>query len=150
MKVGYSADNYLTKRNIINVVPNVDYVNVYDINKILSKFAYVTNKISKLVFDINDIRGSFNDLNLNRINILHLFNAISFSKTPWVTTFETIIPRFRCTRLYHTSKNHSYSPNVHDKKIIKALEVISSASCKKLIRSAARWPRRAANSCPNH
>ncbi len=34
-----------------------------------------------------------NDLGFNRADVLHFFNKLSFSRTPWVSTFETRIPR---------------------------------------------------------
>jgi hypothetical protein len=38
--------------------------------------------------------NSFNDFGLHRVHAWHFFNAISYGKTPWITTFETIVPRW--------------------------------------------------------
>lgn len=35
-----------------------------------------------------------NDLGLCRFDVLHFFNKVSFSRTPWVSTFESFIPRY--------------------------------------------------------
>lgn len=130
MKVGYYGENYSSKRNIINIVQHLDYVKVHDLNKVL---VYVYNKLPNRSFDTNDMRFSFNDFNLNRVDILHFFNTVSFGKTPWITTFETILPRFRSTLSSHHGRKCTYSALIQEKKIAKALEALSSASCKKLI-----------------
>jgi len=134
MKIGYSSDSYPDKRNIIDIVPNFDYVKVYDINKILLYMYFLANK--KLLHRptvMLDLDFSFNDLNLNHVDILHFFNKISFGKTPWITTFETIVPRFNSTLSCNHGQNCSYSSLIHDKKILRALEALSSDACKQII-----------------
>ncbi len=37
---------------------------------------------------------NFEDLDLNRVDLLHFFNGVSYGRTPWVSSFETILPRF--------------------------------------------------------
>ena len=85
------------------------------------------------MLDINDKRFSFNDFNLNRVDILHLFNSISFGRTPWITTFETIVPRFKTTLACHHGETPDFSSLINEKQIIMALEVLSNDSCRKLI-----------------
>jgi glycosyltransferase involved in cell wall biosynthesis len=134
LKVGFSIDAYLTRRNIINIVANYDYVKVHDINKILYRLAKINRKILNLSMpNAIDISYKFNDLNLNKVDLLHLFNSISYGKTPWVTSFESIVPRFRNAIEYLYGENCACPSTKKDRKILKALETLSGKSCKKLI-----------------
>ena len=134
MKIGYSIDGYLTRRNIINIVPHYDYVKVHDINKIIYRLAKTSQKIINLSMpDLIDISYRFNDLNLNKVDLLHFFNSISYGKTPWVTLFESIVPRFINTVEYLYEENFDRSPAKKDSKILKAFDTLCGNSCKKLI-----------------
>ena len=127
MKIGYSDNNYPTKRNIINIVTGHVYKKVYNISKVLSIASMINNKFTKLpILKPSDRRFSFNDFNLNSVDIFHFFNTVSFGKTPWSTTFETVVPRFNTTLSCHWGNNCSYSPIVHGKKILRAIDVLCS------------------------
>lgn len=60
--------------------------------------------------------NTFNDLNFYNVSLFHFFNALSTGKTPWITTFETSIPRW--------GKNGNS---------LKGLKLIANKSCKKII-----------------
>lgn len=134
MKVGFSTRNYATARNIVGLVPGVDYVQVYDINKIITGFGRATTTLlHREPLKDYDLRFSFNDHNLNHVDLLHFFNTISFGRTPWITSFETIIPRFQDTVACHRGKNCGYSSLLNQKEVLKALEALSSSFCKTVI-----------------
>ena len=134
MKVGYSVDGYQNRRTIINKVEQYNYIKVLDIYKILFKFALINqNVLKQSTPDLVDFIYRFNDLNLNKVDLLHFWNTISYGKTPWITTFETIVPRFKSTINCHHGKNCGYSSVKEDRKILNALETLSGKSCKKLI-----------------
>jgi len=134
LKIGYSIDAYLTRRNIINIVSHYDYVKVYDIYKIAYKLALISQKMLNYSMpNLVDISSRFNDHDLNKVDLLHFFNSISYGTTPWVTTFESIVPRFRNAITYLYGENCDYSSAKMDRKILKALETLSGNSCKKLI-----------------
>jgi glycosyltransferase involved in cell wall biosynthesis len=134
LKIGYSIDSYLTRRNIINIVDNYDYVKVYDMYKILHKLALINEKILNYsIPNLVDISYRFSDHGLNKVDLLHFFNIISYGKTPWVTTFESILPRFRNAITYLYGENCDYSSEKKDSKLLKALETLCGNSCKKLI-----------------
>jgi len=59
--------------------------------------------------------NSYRDFDLNKVELFHFFNALSYGNKPWITTFETSIPRWG------------------DKNIEKGLELIASKACKKII-----------------
>lgn len=60
--------------------------------------------------------NKFNDLNLHNVELFHFFNGLSVGETPWVTSFETVLPRWGNDRL-----------------IKKGLDLIVRDSCKKII-----------------
>ena len=129
LKVGYLINSYPYKRNIIDIVNDVDYIHVSDIYKlariplkILCKLKlYNKEKLSNNLF-------TFNDFNLNRVDLLHFFNTVSYGRTPWISTFETFIPRY--SGLMNHQKNGIMG---NDNNVHKALSAISSNSCKKII-----------------
>lgn len=61
---------------------------------------------------------SFYDANINRVDVIHLFNGVSFSSRPWVSTFETTLPR-----------NHNHRTFINDY----LMSRIASTSCKQII-----------------
>lgn len=54
--------------------------------------AYIFDKIQgePLAFFWN----AFYDMDIHKVEMYHFFNGISFGKRPWVTTFETMLPRW--------------------------------------------------------
>lgn len=130
MRVGYSSGNYPSKRNIIDIVPGAHYFRTPDLYALLRLANGKLHIPSKNAFDN---QYEFNDCGLNHVDIIHLFNSVSYSSTPWITTFETIVPRFRTALKYHHDRNNDFSLLTQEPKILKALEALSSNSCKNLI-----------------
>jgi glycosyltransferase involved in cell wall biosynthesis len=135
MIVGYDSNGYSEKRNIIGIVPDVDYVGMYNIYKFIRRAAVACDKVmpNRSLLNNFDLQFSFSDLNLNNVDVMHFFNTISFSKKPWITTFETIVPRFKNTLSLHHGQNCSFESLKNDKRVLKALDALSSESCKRLI-----------------
>ena len=134
MKVGYYHENYASQRTIIGKIQHLVYEKVYDVNKAVAFLAIKSNKVLRRpFFDAEERLGRFNDFNLNRIDILHFFNTISFGRTPWITTFETIVPRFKSALACHHGQTPSFAPLRHDEQILRALDALSRDACKKLI-----------------
>lgn len=77
-----------------------------------------------------DRQFKFRDFGLNRVDCLHLFNGINYSRTPWVTTYETLIPRFRHVLMNHTSDSNKVRSSEMTKQ---ALSLLASEQCKGLI-----------------
>jgi glycosyltransferase involved in cell wall biosynthesis len=135
MKIGYAKSDYLHKRNILGKIPDNEYVMINDIYKIIRYTGDYLNKIipKKLYINTYDLTYRFNDLGLFRVDLVHFFNTISFSNTPWITTFETIVPRYNLTRSCHHGRKCGYSALSGDKNILRALDAISGNSCRKLV-----------------
>ncbi len=62
--------------------------------------------------------NTFRDLDLSSCALYHFFNGVSVGRKPWLTTFETVLPR--------------WNP-VPDKKVREGLELLARSSCKGLI-----------------
>ena len=98
MKIGilsYRFDYYPYLRNILHKLSEAEYVAVNDLYSNLRRGALFANRrLGKELFQIFNLNNQFEDLDLNRVDLLHFFNGISYGRTPWVTSFETIVPRF--------------------------------------------------------
>lgn len=122
--VGYPVTDYMYERNITGTVSDARYVKVRDVFSLLNEWAPRINaKLKRKIFWTKDYRFQFNDFNMNKVNLFHFFNTISYGRTPWITTFETIIPRF-----LRESFEKEYSQKVRN-----ALKQISGSACKRII-----------------
>ena len=131
MRVGYLKKSYPNRRNIIDIVDNAEYKEVCNLFSILTA---VTNHMTKRdLVSTDDLMNQFKDFNLNRVSLLHFFNTISYDRTPWITTFETVLPRFGYKFSCHHGRNPSFASLKKKKKVQKALAALSSNSCKRII-----------------
>lgn len=98
MKIGivsYRMDYYINQRLMVGKLPEAQYVPVRDWYGFLRRLANKLNRtVGKPLIPIFNLNNQFEDLDLNRVDLLHFFNGISYGRTPWVTSFETIVPRF--------------------------------------------------------
>lgn len=134
-RVGYASDNYAYKRNIIRRVEGFEYRKVNDLNKVLmAGFLLASNRLPSPPFpDVADLRFEFRDFDLNRIDLLHLSNSVSYGHTPWITTFETVTPRFRVTLDRHHGPECGYASLALSGKVAKALEALAGSACRRVI-----------------
>lgn len=87
--VGITGRGYPEQRNIIDLpITDVRFTRHRDAMQVLD-FLYfkTTGRIQPTLHAIH------RDFGLNRADVLHFFNKLSLSRTPWVSTFETRIPR---------------------------------------------------------
>jgi len=135
MKVGildYRIHFYTVKRNIIDKVPGVTYVPVKDYYSWRRKWALRINKLlDKNLVPTFDLNNQFEDFDLNKVDLLHFSNAISYGKTPWVAHFETIIPRFEHLL---QRKNPETTQNKHTQALTqRGLAALADPACKRII-----------------
>ncbi len=112
--IGSNRFGYPELRNFANLpLDGYEMRHCLDLYKIPSFFEYkLTGNMTQ--FYLN----SFRDFDLNKCDLFHFFNTISFGKIPWITTFETSIPRWG---------------DVSKKKVEKGLQLIAGKSCKKIV-----------------
>jgi hypothetical protein len=112
MKIGivsYRMDYYINQRLMVGKLPEAQYVPVRDWYGFLRRLANKLNRtVGKPLITIFNLNNQFEDLDLNRVDILHFFNGISYGRTPWVTSFETIVPRFAHLVTRHHGKEISH------------------------------------------
>jgi glycosyltransferase involved in cell wall biosynthesis len=136
MKIGILSDSYPNKRNINNKTNNVyKKINHLNINAYLRTLVRKFGKdIEKTVSDyllLDGYRGSFIDAQI--YDIAHLFNSVSFSGRPWISTFETTVPFFRQEIEEYLGAGMEISAVQNKWKLLKGIEACSSDSCKALI-----------------
>ena len=86
-------------RNVLNRLPDAEYVPVGDLFSSLvalnmranALFHRLTGRSWLSHFNLNN---QFYRLRAPAVDVLHLFNGVSYNTVPWVTSFETAVPRF--------------------------------------------------------
>lgn len=135
MRIGvldYRFDYYTVKRNIVGKVPGVTYVPVKDIFSLRRNLAMQLNHFLKQdAFSTFDINNQFEDFDLNKVDILHFSNGISYGKTPWISHFETLLPRFAhiLRRKDPTARQNKHTETLTQR----GLDALTGASCKNII-----------------
>lgn len=131
MKVGVAAfrfNHYSTARSIVGVVPEARYLPVQDLYSCVNLSTQRLNRLAgRQLASTFDLNNQFNDLNLNRVDLVHLFNAISYARKPWLTSFETLVPRFRAAL-----RPEETDPKEVDK-VRRGLECLAGKACRRLI-----------------
>jgi len=131
MKIGVPASRfgyYSYLKTIIGLLPEAEYVPLPDLFSMQNRLARRLNRLAgRDLFQTFDRNNQFNDLDLNRVDLLHLFNSISYARRPWVTTFETLVPRFR-SALRQGGKDASGESGLR-----RGLAALAGKACKKLI-----------------
>jgi glycosyltransferase involved in cell wall biosynthesis len=129
--VGYRFDYYPYVRNIVGIVPGIEYRKAKDLFARVNAVARNLNRFTKRqLISTFDLNNQFFDFNLNKVDLLHLFNGISYGRIPWVSTFETILPRFASV----VQGTHGASPGFASEwKLRRAFEALASNTCKQII-----------------
>lgn len=135
MKIGvlkYRFDYYTNLRNIVNKLPEAEYVPVGDWYSFVRKLANFTNRrLGKPLFPVFDLNNQFDDFETNKVDILHFSNGISYGRTPWVAHFETILPRFAA--LMGRNQGKLKKKLVITPQIQRGFDALGSDACKGII-----------------
>jgi len=131
MRIGVASfrfKHYSTARSIVGIVPEAEYLPLQDLFSWVNRSAQVLNRLAgrNLITTFN-LNNQFNDLGLNQVDLVHLFNAISYTRKPWITSFETLVPRFRGA-LRPEELDSKGVDKVH-----RGLEALASKACQRLI-----------------
>jgi glycosyltransferase involved in cell wall biosynthesis len=116
--VGYIHQGYPERRNIIDVHhKQIKHVKRFDIYKIADFIHFKLISKTNLFY-----HNTFNDrLCKGNADIYHFFNMVNYGKSPWVSTFETMLPRYE----------------VGDAHIRKSVMSLTRENCKQLIAMSA-------------
>lgn len=127
-KVGYTNDSYPERRTIIDNnmhnLKKIKSINMYFPQAAMKRIPYFGNRVDTYFYEkiiaAKDIDG------------IHFFNSITDKNIPWISTFETLIPRTTATKFIQDD-----TENLGNKKAIKKIEkylkVLSNSQCKKII-----------------
>jgi glycosyltransferase involved in cell wall biosynthesis len=109
--VGVNHSGYNTTRNISSLpFKNFKVEKKRDFFKFPEHLYYrITGRTHPLLFNLHQ------DFGLAHCDLWHFFNTVSFTSKPWITTFETMTPRF------------------HGKYQEKGVKLLAGKHCKKLI-----------------
>lgn len=143
MKIGvlaYRFDYYTNQRNIVNKLPEAEYVPVKDLYSNLRRAALFANRrLDRELFPAFDLNNQFDDFEFNKVDILHFSNGVSYGRTPWVSHFETMLPRF--SSLMQRNHGKSKKPFKLTPLIQHGFNALQSPSCKCII----AWSQSAAD-----
>lgn len=135
MKIGvlnYRFDFYTVLRNILYKLPEVEYVPVRDRFSLQRSLALRFNRLAgRPLIPTFDLNNQFEDFDLNKVDLLHFSNGISYGSTPWLSHFETILPRVAhlLTRHHGTTR---VTPALNGM-TTRALEALAGKPCKQII-----------------
>ncbi|HSN94429.1 MAG TPA: glycosyltransferase family 4 protein [Anaerolineaceae bacterium] len=135
MKIGvlaYRFNYYTNKRTIVAKVPEAKYVPVRDLYSIERNLGFRLNQLfgAPLIPTFN-LNNQFEDFDLNRVDLIHLSNGISYGKTPWISSFETILPRF--TDLVARHQEEIPLPALMTPLVERGLTALAGKPCKNLL-----------------
>jgi glycosyltransferase involved in cell wall biosynthesis len=122
MRVGYIQEDYAARRNFLGVVSGLEYVRARDLDPWLGRLPGLAGRTP-----------AFRDFGLNRVDVLHFFNRLSAGRTPWVTTFETVVPRFKPTLSAHHGAAPGYAALAGHARVRRAVEAMAGSACSRLI-----------------
>jgi len=133
-RIGFVSREYPQKRTIIGFVEGNHYKKVWDFYSVVQALSELQTKVTKISAGMGtDFNFQFNDFNINNVDLFHFFNMISYGKTPWISTYETILPRFSFALSCHHGQNPGFSSLKDNPRIRQALETISAKPCKYII-----------------
>ena len=135
MRVGvlaYRMDFYTNKRLIVGKLPEAEYVPVRDWYSFQRRLALKVNRmVGKPLINTFNLNNQFEDFDLNRVDVLHFSNGISYGRTPWVSSFETILPRFSHLVTRHQGKE---KPELRlDEHTRRGLEALAGKACLRIL-----------------
>jgi len=123
MKIGLTQNDYPIRRNILNKVSGFEYIFLRKNNNLFHSLSTV----KKILFrKKSNIEGKYFFYQKPKIDILHLYNDINYSSQKWVTSFETLVPRFTETKNDHQKTEPQH---IHNTKTENALKQISRKNC---------------------
>jgi glycosyltransferase involved in cell wall biosynthesis len=135
--VGYVRRDYAVQRNVLAAAPGCSYVQLHDWSRTLAAAARRCNGfLGREFFEAHDRAHEFRARwDCPRVDVQHLFNQISYGKRPWISSFETALPRFRCCMDdHHGERVHACMPvAARARHRARAISALAGNSCKRLI-----------------
>lgn len=67
------------------------------------------------------------------VDLIHGFNDVGFGDLPWISTFESVIPRYHHTRSLHHGHSPGFEKLANDTYVRRGMEALAADSCRALI-----------------
>jgi len=132
--VGSRFSHYSYTRNLVGAVPGVKYVPVKELcGRVENSVRRINQFCHREIITPKNISNQFYDLNLNKVDLIHLYQGVSYGRTPWISTFETILPRFLHLLMQDYSYKNSLSALTSKWETQSAFEAIERPACKRII-----------------
>lgn len=135
MRIGINSQGYPIVRMIEGKVERATYVPLSDAYKWASSACRRYNRWVpyRLRIDSSDLQRKFWRLGRERVDICHLFNAISYGREPWVVTFETVVPRFGCVLQNLSRTQDAFETLARVRSVRCAIDRLARDSCRQII-----------------
>ena len=129
LRIGHVRPNYAERRLILGRVADASYVEVPDSSRRDGHVVARLNAIARReLVSPTTIDNLFRAGALPGVGLLHLVNAVAFGPTPWVSTFETVTPRF-AGNLIHPAPEPDFTPVARQLLNRAALHAMSRPRC---------------------
>lgn len=130
IRVGYQRHSYPELRNIIGRVSDAEYIRMPDWFSALERASRIRGMYRLIGSAIKDSQFRFRPFRNCGVDVIHLFNSVAWTRTPWISTFETVIPRY-----IFTLQHFKFDPGLVQRHAptVRALELLSNQSCRKLL-----------------
>lgn len=112
MRIGVPQSGYGAARNI-PALPGVQYVRPWDYYRVAANLQRLSGAAQS-----TEQLFTFSDPHFPRVDLLHFFNTVARTSTPWITTYESLLPRWYSSSLEKRSKG---------------IDLVLSDSCRHLI-----------------
>lgn len=126
--VGYTNDSYPERRTIIdnNVHPlkKIKSINLYFPQAAMKRIPFIGKKVHTYFFE--------KIIAATEVDGIHFFNSVTDKDIPWISTFETLIPRTTATAFIQNELDVDRKEK-NLKQIDKYLQLIATDQCKKII-----------------
>ncbi len=124
IKIGYIDNSYSSDRNFLNLNPdNVHFSRIYDFtitHRVLRKMGI------KYRFGLKEVFSNYyQGFKISSVDLVHLYNRLSLSDKPWVTTYETRIPYWTPRTSFEKRWYKKYGVNQLKKESCKKIIAIS-------------------------
>lgn len=129
MKIGFNKKKYPEQRCIIDKTPNSQYVYLPNSKIIKIASAFETKVLKK---NISKYQFIHKRLNNKGIDGYHFFNYITSMNIPYITTFETYLPRIpELSNVHHSEYTRLEISN--RSRVEKYLAILAQDNCKRII-----------------
>ena len=130
LRIGHTERGYQQAKTIIGAVPDCEYVLVRDWYSALRRVHELLGRPRVMARTVADARFRFRDFDLSPVDLVHLYNGVSYGSRAWISTFETGLPRFGNVARQRLSDPQRLRADV---RTVDALERLASRPCKRLI-----------------